>query len=97
MLGATDNGIEYIKSNPFIPERTLTIRVNQEDIDSKPLVIDLPDSSKDKISADELDDIEEEEEGEGNEEHLGMPEDQDDSDPGIMPITNNTPPSHSPG
>jgi len=41
--------------------------------------------------------MEEEEEGEGKEELPGMPEDQDDSDPGIVPIANNAPPSHSSG
>jgi hypothetical protein len=41
--------------------------------------------------------MEEEEEGEGKEELPGMLEDQDDSDLGIMPITNNALPSHSSG
>ena len=50
-----------------------------------------------EISGDELDDMEKEEEGEGKEELPGMPEDQDDSDPGIMPITHNALPSHSSG
>jgi len=64
-----------IKTNPLNLERTLTIRVKQEDKDSEPLVIDLLDSSEDEISCNELDDMEEEEEGEGMEELLGMPED----------------------
>jgi len=41
--------------------------------------------------------MEEEEEGEGKEELPGIPEDQDDSDPGIVPIANNALPSHSSG
>jgi hypothetical protein len=41
--------------------------------------------------------MEEEQEGEGKEELPGMPEDQDDSDQGIMPITNNALPSHASG
>ena len=41
--------------------------------------------------------MEEEEEGEGKEELPGMAEDLDNSDPGIMPITNNALPSHASG
>jgi hypothetical protein len=69
--------------------------VKQEDEDSETSVIDLLDSSEDETGGDELDDMEVEEEGEGKEELPGMPEDQDDSDLGIMPITNNALPSHS--
>jgi len=97
MVDDTDNGIEYIKTNPLNLERTSTIRVKQEDEANETSVIDLLDSSEDETSGDELDDMEEEEEGEGKEELPGMPEDQDDSDPGIMPITNNALPSHSSG
>jgi hypothetical protein len=52
---------------------------------------------EDEISGNEMDDMEGEEEGEGKEELLGMREDQDDFDLGIMPITNYPPVSHSPG
>jgi len=97
MVDDNDNEIEYIKTNPLNLERTSTIRVKQEDEDRETSVIDLLDSSKDKTSCDELDHMEEEEEGAGKEELPGMAEDQDDSDPGIMPITNNTLPSHSSG
>jgi hypothetical protein len=68
--------------------------VKQEDYNSEPLVIDLQASSNDKISADELDDMEEDEEGEWNEELPGMSEDQDDSNLGIMQNTKNASPSH---
>jgi len=95
MVDDTDNEIEYIKTNPLNLERTSTIGVKQEDEDSETSVIDLLDSSEDETSGNELDDMEEEEEGEGNEELLGMPEDQDDSDQGMMPIANNALPSHS--
>jgi hypothetical protein len=71
--------------------------VKQEDEDSQHSVIDLLDSSKHIISGNELDDMEEKEEGQGNEELLGMPEDQNNSDPGIMPIAKNVLPSHSHG
>jgi len=97
MVDDTDNEIEYIKTNPLNLERTSTIRVKQEDEDSETSVFDLLDISEDKTSGDELDDMEEEKEGEGKEELPGMPEDQDDSDPGIMPITNNVRPRHSSG
>jgi len=97
MVDDTNNKIEYIKTNPLIPEGTSTIRVKQEDKDSETSVIDLLDSSEDETSGDELDDMEEEEDGEGKEELPGMPEDQDDFDPGIMPITNNARPSQSSG
>lgn len=59
------------------------------------MVINLLDRSGDEISADELDDLEEEKEGEWNEELLGMTDDQDDPDPAIMLISNNATPSHS--
>jgi len=97
MVDDTDNEIEYIKTIPLNLERTSTIRVKQEDRDSETSVIDVLDSSEDETSGDELDDMEEEEEGEGKEELPGMPEDQDDSDLGLMPITNNAIPSHSSG
>jgi len=41
--------------------------------------------------------MEEEEEWEGKEELPGMPEDQDDSDPWMMPMTNNSLPKYSSG
>jgi hypothetical protein len=98
MVDDTNNEIEYIKTNPLNLERTSTIRVKQEEEDSEPLVIDLLDSSEDEISGDELDDMEEEEEEEEEEEGKealpGMSE--DDSEPGIMPITNNAPPRNPP-
>jgi hypothetical protein len=97
MLDDTDNEIEYIKTNPLNLEQTSTIRVKQEDKDSETSVIDLLDSSENETSGDKLDDLEEEEEGKGKEELPGVPEDQDDSDPVIMPITNNTLPGHSSG
>jgi hypothetical protein len=97
MVDHTDNEIEYIKTNPLNLEQTSTIRVKQEDEDIETSGIDLLDSSEEETSGDELDDMEQEEEGEGNEELPGMPEDQDDSDPGIMPITNIALPSNSPG
>jgi hypothetical protein len=87
MVDDTDDEIEYFKTNPINLEQTSTIRVKQEDEDSETSVIDLLDSSEDETIGDELADMEEEEEGEGKEELPGMPEDQDDSDPGIMPIT----------
>jgi hypothetical protein len=72
--------------------------VKQEEEDSEPLFIDLLDSSEDEISGDELDDTEEEEEEEeeeeGKEELPGMSE--DDSEPGVMLITNNAPPRNPP-
>jgi hypothetical protein len=89
------NENEYNKTNPLNLERTSTIRVKHVDKDSNTSVNDLLDSSKDEISGNELDDIEEEEEEEGKEELPGMLEDQNDSDPGIMPITHNAPRSHS--
>jgi len=70
--------------------------VKQDNKDSNPLVIDFVDSSEEEIMGDELDDMEENDVGEGTEEQPGMPADQDDSDPGIMLITINTPWSHSP-
>jgi len=59
--------------------------------------MDLLDSSEDENSGDELDHIEEEEEGQWKAELSGMLEDQDNSDPGIMPITNNALLCHSSG
>jgi hypothetical protein len=97
MVDDTDNEIEYIMTNPLNLARTSTIRVKHENEDSETSVIDLLDSSEDETSGDELDDMEEEEEGEGKEELPGMPEDQDDSDLVIMPITNNALRSHSSG
>jgi len=97
MVDDTDNEIEYIKTNPLHLEQTSTIRVKQEDEDSETSVIDLLDSSQDETSGDQLDDMEEEEDGEWKEEQPGMPEDQDDSDPRIMLITNNALPSDSSG
>jgi len=89
MVDDTDNEMEYIKTNPLNLEQKSTIRVKQADKDCETLVIDILDSSEDEIGADELYDMEEEEEEEGKEELPGMREDQDDSDLGIMPITNN--------
>jgi len=70
--------------------------VKQEDEDTKHWVIDSVDSSRDKISADELDDMEDGDDRERKEEQPGMPGHQDNSNRGIMPSTNNAPPSHSP-
>jgi len=97
MVDDTDNEIEYIMIITLNLEQSSTIRVKQEDDDSEPLGIDLLDCSGDEISADELTEMEEEEEGIGNDELPGLPEDQDDSDLGLMPITHNTPLSNSPG
>ena len=97
MVDDTDNEIEHIKNNPHNLAWTSAIRVNQEDEDSETSIIDLLDSSDDENSGDELDDIEEEEEGEWMAELSGMQEDQDDSDPGIKPITNNALPCQSSG
>jgi hypothetical protein len=94
MMDDTDNEIEYIKTNPLNLAQTSTIRVKQEDDACEPSVIDLLDSYKDEISCDELDNMEKEEEGEWKEELVGMTEDQDNSDPVIMLITNNAPPRH---
>jgi hypothetical protein len=98
MVDDTDNQIEYIKTNPLNLERTSTIRVKQEEEDSEPLVIDLLDSSEDEISGDELDDTEEEEAEEEVEDGKGeLPEiSEDNSEPGIMPITNNPSPRNPP-
>jgi len=76
MVDDTDNEIESIKSNPINLEWTSTIRVKQKDAGREPLVIHLVDGSGDEIHADELDDMEEEEEVEAMEQLLGMPEDQ---------------------
>jgi hypothetical protein len=63
--------------------------VNHKDDDSEPLVIDLLDRSENQISGDELDDTaEEEEEDNGKKELPGMSEDL--TEPGSMPITNNS-------
>jgi hypothetical protein len=95
MVDDTKNEFEYIKTNPLNLEQTSTIRVKHENQDSETSVIDLLDSSEDETIGDELDDMQQEEEGAGKEELPGMPEDQDNSDPGIMPITNNALPSYS--
>jgi hypothetical protein len=88
MVDDTDNKIKYIKTNPVNQEGTSMIRVKQDDQDHQPLLIDLLDSSKDKISGNELDDMEGEEEGEGKEELPGMPEHKGDRDMGMMPVSN---------
>jgi len=88
MVKHTDNEIEYIKNNPLNLELTSTIGVKHKDKHCEPLVIYLIDTSGDKIVADGLDDMQEVERREAKEEIPGMPEDQDDSDQGIMPITN---------
>jgi hypothetical protein len=95
MVADTDNEIKYIQTNSLNLERTSTMRVKQDDQGSESSVIDLLDNPEDEISGDKLDNMEEEEEGEEEEELPGMPEDQDDPDPEIMLITNNTLPSHS--
>jgi hypothetical protein len=67
--------------------------VKREDEHSESSVIDFLDSSEDETSGDELNDIKKEQEGKGKEELPVMPGDLDDSDPGIMPITNSVLPS----
>jgi len=94
MVDDADNEINYIKTNHLNLEWTWTIMVKQEEKDSQPLVIDFLHYSEDKIRANKLDGMVEEQEEEEKEERLGMPDDQVDSDLGIMPITNNAPPSH---
>jgi len=97
MMNNTNKEIEYIKTNPRNQDRTSTIRVKQQDEESEPLFIDSLDSSEDEISGDESDDMEQQEEGQGKEKLMGMPEDQDDSNPEIMRISNHALPSHSTG
>jgi hypothetical protein len=97
MVDDTNNEIEYIKTILHNLEQTSTSRVKQVDEDSHPSVIDLLDSSEEEISGNELDGMQEQQEGKGKEELPGIPEDQDDSDLGIMLITNNAPRSHYPG
>jgi hypothetical protein len=97
MVDDTDNEIEYIKTTPLNLERTLTIRVKQEDEDSDPSVIDLLVSTEAEISGDELDDMKAEEEGARKEELPGRTGDHDSSNPRIMQITNNALPSNSSG
>jgi hypothetical protein len=92
-----DNEMQYIITNPHNLERSSTVRVKQEHQHCEALVIYLLYSSEDKISVNELEDMEEEEEGEGKELQLGMPEHQDDSHSGIMLITHDAPPSLSIG
>jgi len=46
MVDDSDNEIEYIKTNPIDLEITSTIRVNHEEEDNEPLVIDVLDSSE---------------------------------------------------
>jgi len=96
MVDDTNNGIEYIKTNPLNMEPTLTIRVKQEAEECESLLIDLLDSSENEISGDSLTDNEEEEEGkeQRKEELLRMLE--DNSELGIRPITTNAPPRNSP-
>jgi len=96
MVGDTDNEIEYIKTNPVNLEGTSTIRVKQEDECSEPLDIDVLDNSSNEISADELDNMAAEEEGEGKEELPAILEDQEESNLGIMPIIKNALQSHCP-
>jgi len=97
MVDDTDNEMEYIKTNPFNLEWTLTIRVTQEDEHHGALVNDLVQSFRGAISPNELTNWKKEEDGNGKKELLGMLEIQDDSKLGIMSITNKPPPSHSPG
>jgi hypothetical protein len=70
--------------------------VNHKEDDSESLVIDLLDRSEDQISGDELDDTEEEEEEVEEEEDNGKKElpgmSEDITEPGSMPITNNSTP-----
>lgn len=95
MVDDTDNGMEYIDTNHHKIEQMSTSGANQEDNNIKPLVIDLLDSSGDGISATESDNIKEQEEGEGKKEIPQIVEDQDNSELGIIPITDNAPLSHS--
>ena len=81
MVDDNDNEMEYIKTKPLNLERTSTIRVKQANKDSDPLVIDILDTSEDESSADDLDYMEEGEEGEGTKKVPWMLEDQDSSDP----------------
>jgi hypothetical protein len=71
--------------------------VKQENKDREPLVIDLLDISEDEIGDEESDDIKEKQDWKPKEELLAMPENQDNSHPGIMLIANNVPPIESPG
>jgi hypothetical protein len=71
--------------------------VKQENKDREPLVIDLLDISEDEIGDEESDDIKEKQDWKRKEELLAMPENQDNSHPGIMLIANNAPPIESPG
>ena len=67
--------------------------------DSVPLLMNFLDSCRNEISADELDDMEEEDEaedGEGIEEQHHMPEDNIDSEPCILLNINLAPPRTSP-
>jgi len=96
MVDDTDNDIKYINTNPLNLEPRSTFRVKQEDKGSELWVIGLLDNSEDEISGDELDDMREEDKGYGNEELPGMPQDQNNSDLGIMLMNNNAQLSHSP-
>lgn len=96
MVDNTKNEIEYFKNDLLNLERTATIVLKQVDEDSEHIVIDSRDRSGDEISANSLHDLEEQVEGEGKKELLRMPEDQDDSDLGIVPTTHKAPLTHSP-
>jgi len=99
MVDDTPNVIEYITTNPLNLEWTMTITVKQGEEDSEPSFTASLDSSKTKISGDELDytpeeEAQEEEMKEAKEELLGMSE--EDLELGIMLITNNAPLRNSP-
>lgn len=66
----TENEIQLIKTNPINLGRILTIWAKHEDKDSKPLRIDLLDSSKSEIIGNEFNDMEEEKEQEDCKEEL---------------------------
>jgi len=97
MVDNRNNKSEYIDNNPLNWEWTSVIRVKLVDEAWKLLVIDILDNSGDEISGDELNVTSEEEEGEGKKERQGMHENQDNSKPRIVPITNVSPQWNSPG
>jgi len=63
----TNNRFEYIQSNPVNLKQTLTIGVQYWHKDSEQIVIVLQSISGDEISGDELNNMEEKDEGKGNE------------------------------
>jgi len=90
MADDTNNEINYIISNPLNLEQTLTIMAKQEEENNKPSHSALLDCSETRFSGGELGAMEENyEKEEGKEELQELPENH--SEPGVMPMTNNTP------